>query len=72
MLMNKKKTERDCDREAQGMEVLVPILSPSVLIKDRFVVCPHVMLNTCLALSWPDKSFRLRSQVAQLRPGPGK
>ena len=25
VLMNKKETERDCDREAQGMEVLVPI-----------------------------------------------
>ena len=25
VLMNKKETGRDCDREAQGMEVLVPI-----------------------------------------------
>ena len=25
VLMNKKETVQDCDREAQGMEVLVPI-----------------------------------------------
>ena len=41
----------------QGMEVLVPILSLSMSVKDRFAVRPHVMLNTCLALSWPDKSI---------------
>ena len=35
----------------QGMEVLGAYLSPSVSIKDRFIVRPHVMLNTCLALS---------------------
>ena len=28
-----------------------------------------VMLNACLSHSWPDKSFRPRSRVAQLRPG---
>ena len=38
----------------QGMEVLGAYLSPSVLIKDLFAVRPHVMLNACLALSWPD------------------
>ena len=27
-------------------------------------------LNVCLSLSWPDNSFRPRSQVVQLRPGP--
>ena len=52
----------------QGMEVLAPILSPSVSVKDRFTVRPHVMLNACLSLSWPDNSFQPRSQVAQLRP----
>ena len=38
----------------QGMEVLGAYLSPSVAIKDRFAVRPHVMLNACLALSWLD------------------
>jgi len=27
-------------------------LSPSVSVKDRFAVRPHVMLNACLSLSW--------------------
>ena len=43
-------------------------LSPSVSVKDRFAVHPHVMLNACLSLSWPDSSFRPQSRVAQLRP----
>jgi hypothetical protein len=41
----------------QDMEVLGAYLSPSVLVKDRFTIGPYVMLNACLALSWPDKSF---------------
>ena len=52
----------------QSMEVLSAYLSPSVSIKDQFVVHPHVMLKACLSLSWPDNSFRPRSRVAQLRP----
>ena len=56
----------------QGKEVLGVDLSPSMSVKDRFAVRPHVILNACLALSWPDKSFRPRSQVAQFRLGPGK
>ena len=52
----------------QGMKVLGVDLSPSVSVKDRFVVRPHVMLNACLSLSWPNNSFRPRSRVAQLRP----
>jgi hypothetical protein len=51
----------------QGMEVLGAYLSPSVSVMDRCVVRPHVMLNACLTLSWPDKSFRPQSRVAQLR-----
>ena len=42
----------------QDMEFLGVDLSPSVSVKDRFVVRPHVMLNACLSLSWPDNSFR--------------
>ena len=42
----------------QGTEVLGVDLSPSVSVKDRFVVRPHVMLNACLSLSWLDNSFR--------------
>ena len=42
----------------QDMEVLGVDLSLSMLVKDRFVVRPHVMLNACLTLSWLDKSFR--------------
>ena len=41
----------------QDMEVLGVDLSPSMSVKDRFAVCPHVMLNACLSLSWPDNSF---------------
>ena len=52
----------------QGMQVLGVDLSLSMSVKDRFVVRPHVMLNACLSLSWPDNSFRPRSRVAQLRP----
>ena len=51
----------------QDMEVLGVDLSPSMSIKDRFFIRPHVMLNTCLSLSWSDNSFRPRSRVAQLR-----
>ena len=51
----------------QGMEVLGVDLSPSVSVKDRFAIRPHVMLNPCLSLSWLDNSFRPRSRVAQLR-----
>ena len=43
----------------QGKKVLGVDLSLSVSVKDRFIVCPHVMLNACLSLSWPDNSFRL-------------
>ena len=56
----------------QGMEVLGVDLSPSMSVKDQFIVRPHVMLNACLSLSLPDNSFRPRSQVAQLRPEAGK
>jgi len=45
----------------QGMEVLGVNLSPPVLFKDRYAVRPLIMLNACLTLSWPDKSFRPRS-----------
>ena len=58
VLMNKKETERDYDREATRHGGLGAYLSPSVSIKDRFAVCPHVMLNACLALSWMDPMIR--------------
>ena len=41
----------------QGMEALGVDLSPSVLVKDRLAIRPHVMLNACLSRSWPDNSF---------------
>ena len=69
MLMNKKETGWDCDREATRHRGIGAYLSLSMSVKDRFVVSPHVMLNACLRLSWLDKSFRLRSRVAQFRPG---
>ena len=56
----------------QGKEVLGVDLSPSMLVKDRFAVRPHAMLNACLSLSWPDNSFRSRSRIAQLRLEAGK
>ena len=56
----------------QNKEVLGVDLSPTVSVKDRFVVCPHVMLNACISLSWLDNSFRQRSRVAQLRSEAGK
>jgi len=52
----------------QGMEVLGVNLSLSVSFKDRYAARPLVMLNACLTLSWPDKSFRLRSLRVQLKP----
>ena len=51
-----------------GMEVLGVNLSPSVSFKDRIAVRPRVMLNACLSLSWPDKSFRPRSLRVHLQP----
>ena len=51
VFMNKKETRRDCDREATRHGGLGAYLSLSVLVKDRFTVRPHVMLNACLALS---------------------
>jgi len=53
--------------QQQGMEVLGVNLSQSVLVKDRIAVRPHVMLNACLTLSWPDKSFRPRSLRVHLQ-----
>jgi hypothetical protein len=40
----------------QGMEVLGVDLSPSMSVKDRFAVCPLIILNACLSLSWPNSS----------------
>ena len=62
------ETGWDVDREATRHGGLGAYLSPFVSVKDRFAVRPHVMLNACLSLSWPDNSFRPRSRVAQLRP----
>ena len=61
VLMNKKETRWDYDREATRHGGLDAYLSPSMSVKDRFTVRPHVMLNTRLALCWPDKSFRPQS-----------
>ena len=72
VLMNKKETRWDCDREATRHGGLGAYLSLSMSVKDRFAVCSHVMLYTCLTLSWSDKPFRPQSQVAQLRPRPDK
>ena len=57
MLMNKKETVWDSNREAIRHGGLGAYLSPSVAVKDQFTVHPHVMLNTCLSLSSLDKSF---------------
>jgi len=35
----------------QGMEVLGVNLSPSVSFKDRYAICPLVMLIACLTLN---------------------
>ena len=55
---NEKRSDGMTVVQQQGMKVLGVNLSPSVSFKDRFVVRPHVMLNACLSLSWPDDSFR--------------
>ena len=39
-------------------------------VKNQFTIRPHIMLNACLALSWPDKSFQPQSRVAQFRLAP--
>ena len=72
MLMNKNETGWDCDREATRHGGLGAYLSLFMSVKDQFAIRPHVMLNACPTLSLPDKSFRPRSRVAQLRPRPGK
>ena len=68
---NEKRSDGMMVVQQQGMEVLGVNLSPSVSFKDQFTVRPHVMLNACLSLSWPDNSFRPRSR-AQLRQEAGK
>ena len=67
---SKSRPDGKSIEKQQDMEVLGVDLSLSVSVKDRFIVHPHVMLNACRSLSWPDNSFRPRSRVAQLRPGP--
>ena len=57
MWMNKKETGQDVDREATRHGGLGFDLSLSVSVKDQFAIRPHVMLNACLSLSWPDNSF---------------
>ena len=54
VLINKNRPGGIVIEKEQGMEVLGAYLSPFVSIKGRFIVRPHVMLNACLALSWPD------------------
>ena len=58
VLINKKETEWDCDREEIRHGGLGAYLSPYVSVKDRFAVRPHVMLNACLALSWSNLMIR--------------
>jgi hypothetical protein len=67
VLINERRPYGTAIEKQQGMEILGDYLSPFVLVKDQFTVCPHVMLNACLTLSCPDNSFRPRSRVAQLR-----
>jgi hypothetical protein len=69
VLINERRLGGIEIEKRQGMEVLGGYLSPSVSFKDQCIVRPHVMLNACLTLCWPDNSFRLRSRVAQLRLG---
>jgi hypothetical protein len=68
VLINERRPDGTMIEKQQGMEVLDAYLSPSVSVKDWFVVRPHVMSNAWLTLSWPDKSFWPGSQVVQLRP----
>jgi hypothetical protein len=57
VLINKRRSGGIETEKRQGMEVLGAYLSLSVSVKDRFAIRPHVILNACLTLSWPDKSF---------------
>jgi hypothetical protein len=54
VLINERRPGGIEIEKRQGMEVLGAYLYPSVSFKNRFTVRPHVMLNTCLTLSWPD------------------
>ena len=59
--------------QQQGMEVFGVNLSPSVSVKDRFAVRPHVMLNACLSLSWPSSSIQAGSLGSETaHPGGSK
>jgi hypothetical protein len=57
VLINERRLGGIEIEKRQGMEVLGAYLSLSVSVKDRFAIRPHVMLNTCLTLSWLDNSF---------------
>jgi hypothetical protein len=56
MLINESRSGGIAIEKQQDMEVLGAYLSPSMSVKDRFAIRPHVMLNACLTLSWPDNS----------------
>jgi hypothetical protein len=57
VLMNEMRPGEIVVEKQQGMEVLGDYLSLSMSVKDRFAVRSHIMLNACLSLSWPKKSF---------------
>jgi hypothetical protein len=57
VLINERRPDETAIEKQQGMEVLGAYLSPSMSVKDRFIVRPHVMLNACLTLSCSDNSF---------------
>jgi hypothetical protein len=51
VLINERRPGRIEIEKRQGMEVLGAYLSPSVLVKNRFAVRPHVMLNVASHLA---------------------
>jgi hypothetical protein len=51
VIINERRPGRIEIEKRHGMEVLGAYLSPSVSVKDRFAVRPHVMLNAASHLA---------------------
>jgi hypothetical protein len=51
VIINERRPSRIEIEKRQGMQVLGAYLSPSMSVKYRFAICPHVMLNAASHLA---------------------
>jgi hypothetical protein len=65
--MNNWRPDRNVGSNQTGFWGAVSFLS--VLIKDRSLLVPFVMLNACLTFSWPNKVLFDHETSDMIRPG---